>query len=456
MTARAFALAIAVALSFADCEAVAGQTERSDLTLEEALDLAAVHNPAYQRAVNDMSLAQPRSRRAWGAFLPSLDLRAGTDYGFNERSVGTDNFGNPIPNPQVQRIWNSQSNQGLGFGVQLFEGGRRFYGLSEARARADATTWAARSALAIAQAEIQRQFLLAQLAEEFLALEDELLAARRVDLTVTVRLFEIATRSQSDVLGAELEVQRQERQRESQQAERAKAMVALRAAIGDPQLEIAGVASRPIRPLDPIRLDISTLVDRALSNRPEVHQGAADVDVAHASLRMAKSSRWPSIGLNGGYSRASAGVDRDFLFDLNPDASKFGSLSLTVSLPLFQRFETSANIAEAEVARDNANETLREIELNTERDVRQSMIDLESRFRALELSAAERDLAERRLRLVREEYRLAVKDFSELQSAIREEADSRRAEVQARYDYANALIALEERIGGPVTPAGTN
>lgn len=432
------------------------QNARSDLSLTEALTLASQHNPAYRRALNNMSLAGPQARAAWGAFLPRLDLSGGTGYGFNERSVGTDNFGNPIENPQVQRLWNSDASQGLNFSVPLFEGGSRFSGMTEARARAQATTWAARAALGQAEAEIKRQYFLAIRANEFLELENELLAARQNDLTATQRLFEIASRSQSDLLGAELEVQRQERERETQQAERAKALVALRTAIGDPTLEVQGVAAEVPAPLDPTALDMGALVDRALLNRPEVHQRLADMDVAEASLSIARSARWPTISLNGGYNRQAFGPGRDFLFDLDPDASKYGNLSLRVSIPLFQQFSTSANIAEAEVRRDNAAETVRESRLETERDVLQALIDLRSRFRSLDLSAAGRDVADRRLALVREEYRLAVKNFTELQEAIRSAANSRREEIQARHDYVSAYIDLELLVGGPVVPTEPN
>lgn len=428
---------------------------RDDLTYAEALELAARHNPAYRRALNDMSLSGPLAREAWGAFLPSLQLSTGTRYGFNEQSIGTDDFGNPVENPEVRRLWSSGSDQGFSFRLPIFEGGARFHDRSRARANADANTWAARSALTAAEAEIKRQFFAAQLADELLRLESELLEARQDDLSATERLFEVAARSQSDVLGAELDVQRQARQRDAQAAERAKAMVALRAAIGDPALEVAGLAAETIAPVDPATLDVGALVQLAVSGQPLVHQRRAEIDMANASVSRARSARWPSISLQGGYTRAASGLDQDFLFDLNPDASKYGSLGLSIDLPLFQGFSTSARIAEAEVARDNAAETLRETELNTERDVRQSLIDLETRFRALELSTAERDLAERRLGLVREEYRLAVKGFTELQEAVRAEADARRAEVQARYDYMTALIALEERIGGSVSGSGS-
>lgn len=432
--------------------AVLAQTPGTDpagtqLTLQEVLARAADHNPAYRRAINTMELAGPQGRQAWGAFLPNLSLNSGSGYGFNEREVGEDDFGNPISNPDVQRIWNSNSNLSLSFNLTLFEGLGRFHTLNAARSEADATTWAARAELTRVEAEVRRQFFLAQLQSELLAVEDALLAARRNDLDATQRLFAIAARTQSDVLGAQLEVQRSERARDQQAAERAKALVALEAQIGDPDLALADVQAVALPDQDPGMLDEEALVDRALDTRAILQQRSAEVDQSQAIARSARARRWPTLSVGGNLYRAAQGRGTDFLFDPYPTQSRYGSLSFQLSIPLFTRFETSYQIAQADVARANAQESLREARLTTERDVRQALIDLRGAHRQLTLRGAERDVATRRLELVREEYRLAVRDFTELQTAVREEADARRQEVQARYDLTNAWIALEEVTG---------
>jgi len=456
VSAATFLLALAglPALLGAQQQQPAGLLAGPPLALDDALELAAQHNPAYRRAINQMSLSGPQSRSAWGGFLPTLSLSGGTSYGFNERSIGVDDFGNPIPNPQVQRLWNSGSQQGLQFGLTLFEGGGRFHELGRTRAAAEANTWQSRAALVQTEAEIKRQFFAARLQSDLMEVEQELVEARRADLQATERLFQIAAANQSDVLGAQLDVQVGERELQAAQAERAKALVALKAVIGDGALDVNALAPEPLPLFDPAGLEVATLVSAALASRPSLQQRAAEVSAAAAAESQARSGRWPTIRLGGGYTRAASGLERDFLFDFNPDAAKYGSVSLSVDIPLFSGFQTSYRIADAQVAHDNAQETLREARLETERDVRQALIDLDTRYRQLELRGAERDLADRRLELMREEYRLATRSFTELQDVIRTAATTRRQEVQARYEFVNALIALEERVGHPVTPEG--
>ena len=106
----ALGVAVSAPLAMAAPPAVEAQEQRV-LTLQEALELAARHNPEYRQAQNTMTLSGPASRAAWGAFLPSLSFNAGTGLSANRRLVAEDFFGNPIDNPQSEWQTSSSSSQ---------------------------------------------------------------------------------------------------------------------------------------------------------------------------------------------------------------------------------------------------------------------------------------------------------------------------------------------------------
>ena len=59
-------------------------------------------------------------------------------------------------------------------------------------------------------------------------------------------------------------------------------------------------------------------------------------------------------------------------------------------------------------------------------------------------------IAEEALELAGEEYRLGTRTFEELQGSIRSEATTRRQLIQARYGFVDALLDLEQAVGGAV------
>ena len=175
------------------------------LRLDEALELAALNNPEYRRSINDILLTDAGMRAAWGAFLPTFDLSLSTDLNFNRRLQATDNFGNPIQNPNAEWLTASASRQNLTANVTLFEGGRRFHARSLEQAQGMSRERAAALQLTNTYAEVSTQFYETLLQSDLLALELEILEGKRRDLDSTQRLFRLASGTRVDVLAAELE-----------------------------------------------------------------------------------------------------------------------------------------------------------------------------------------------------------------------------------------------------------
>lgn len=439
-----------VVLENGEAKAVTSRT----LTLEDALELAGRHNPGYRQALNERELSAPGRRAALGEFLPSLNLSAGTSQSFSRITRAEDPLGNPIENPEAQTRVSSGSSQGIQASITLFEGGARFHRLGENRAQDDARRASAELEWITLRAGVERAFFEAQQQGELLDLEEGMLEGRRRDLDATERLFSLAARGRTDILGAELEIRQQERAIEDRRSEHRKAVLALRTLLGDPELPDLELVSAAVEIFDPAELDAEGLARIARENNPRIRAQEANVGVSRASRAVTGANRWPTVTLNGGFNRNVFGVDQEALFRPFPQ-DQGGSLSLNVSLPVFQRFAPSNQRAQADVALRNANEGLREIELEVEEGVRARIIDLENAYRSLQIEESSRELADERLRLTQEEYRLAGKTFEELQTAVRAAADARRQALTARYAFVLARIALEETVGGVVEiPAG--
>ena len=439
-------LILLCALAGAASQVRAQTAEGGVLTLHDALELAIAHNPQYRQALNRMELEGVRLREALGAFLPDLRLSYGTSQSFYQESTAFDFFGNPIANPEVRTIVNSNSSQSVNASLTLFQGGRRFHAYNQAHAQARVDRLSAENDLNRILAEVQRHFLVAQRQKARLAVEERLLAARERDFELAERRFELATVGRSDLLGATLELRSQRVTVTEARGQMLKSTLALRRAIGDPEPFTAEVEQQLPEPFDPATLDLEALVAEGLSASPAVAAAAAGRLVRQSMLSVARAQRWPTLSLSSGVNRSTRGPDQDALFNLNPD-DFYGSVSLSVSIPLFSRFQTSQQIASARVELRNAGEQFRLTELELEQQVRSAFVDLETAWANVEQRTTAAEVAGERLRIVQEEYMLAAKSIEELRAAIREEAAAQRDLVDQRFEFAVALLGLYEAAG---------
>jgi outer membrane protein len=421
------------------------------LSLEEALRLAEEHNPGYRSAQAELGVADARERESFGAFLPQVSTSFSLGGSANRRWVGTDPFGKPLPSEQAIETSSSYGSQGVSLSLPLFQRGR----LGEVRAaRADEEAAGARVRLEAGRlrGEVTRHYQAALQAERTIALEERLLASAAERLEATRRLFRIAAQGMGEVLGAEVEVARQEQALEEARGEARKAKLALGEVLGVPALEGVQLTSEALAVSDPAALHADSLVALALRAHPRVEHETAQVAAAEHRMGAARGGRWPTVDARAGYSRSTFGQDAEGLVILDPStrADRALSLGFSVSLPVFDQFRSSVRTAQAEASRTRAREGLRAARLAVEREVRSALIDLENAYRRIRLAERAAKLSQERLELAREQYRLGAIRFIELQAVVDRAAQAEREALRARFQFGGALALLEEKVGAPV------
>ncbi|HEX9728482.1 MAG TPA: TolC family protein [Gemmatimonadales bacterium] len=421
------------------------------LTLDDAITIARERNPEYQRAVHTLNAQGAQLRAGWGGFFPSVSARMSFNGSSSTRVTGEDDFGQPVSLPTPIDFQSSSASQSLSAGVTLFDGLRNVNSLRAARASADGSE-ASRDAVANrVDAETTRRFYEALRTARLIALEDQLLTSAREQLARTQRLFRTAGATQEDVLGAEGDVASQELALERARGEADKARLAVIEYLGiSEHMEFEAVGELP-DVWDPAVLDVDELVSVALRVNPSVRQLENTTRGADLRATAERGSRWPSISVNASYSRSISLGSYDALFEINPRNRGLG-FGMTVDLPLFTGFQTSARIANASLESRNAHETLRAGRLQAEREVRAALIDLRNAHRGRDLAQRTADLSSERLRLARQRYAIGAITFANLQLLIDRAAQEERGLINARFQLAQSIVALEERLGQPVRP----
>ena len=447
-------LAATLGAAAANATALCAQEMQRDpgvrvLTLQEALTLATEHNPQYRQTINQLELLGAQSRQAWAAFLPNVSVGYSTGQYFQRQTSYRDFVGRPTENQNPTWVNSSNANAGLNLSYDIFDGGRRLRDRERIHAQVRADRLNARVDLDGILAQVQREFLNVLREKAGVALESELLADRESDLQLTQRRFELALDRRDDLLARELDVEQQRAALREAEGRVEIALLNLRVAIGDPSLASLDVAETLPEPFDPASLDIESLVAQTLAENPTLRAQEAQVQISRAQLRAGQTVWWPTISASTNWGRSSNETGRDAVFDLRPGNSTSGTAnwSFNFSIPIFDGFQRSYNTASARVSLRNANESLRQREMQLELDIRTRYASLTTTWATLQQRERALELASERLQIMQEEYQLATVDIQPLRSAITEEATQRRNLVDQRFTFALALLDLYQTVG---------
>ena len=430
------------------------------LTLQDALMRASQFNSQYRQALNQIELGKHPRQRWWANLMPNLGLSYSTGLGLRRQPSYVDFEGRPTEVADVRTVTSSNYSQGANVNLTL-DPGLRYYQFRRTQAQARQSRTSAEQRLNSTLATVQRLYLDAQNSQAQLQVEEALLADRQLDLAEKESRFELLRASRSDLLSAELDLENQRIRVRTAQGAVDKALLALRTAIGDPELGALEIEREPPAPFDPSTLDLAELVARAGRESPAVIAAKSDLAVQQAALNSAKALNWPSVTVNTTVSSGAYGEEYTELFgakfddvNINGNASLSVRIPLTNILPIFDGFAKSYDVASATMSYRNAEMSYQQTMLEVEESMRSKYLDLETAWENVLQRERAREVASDRLAIVREEYLLATKGIEELRGAIREEADARRQEVDQRFTFATALLALYEDLGIVAREAG--
>jgi outer membrane protein len=177
-------------------------------------------------------------------------------------------------------------------------------------------------------------------------------------------------------------------------------VLGLRADVGAEPIDDPA-ASSPELLIPSKSLDVAASIARALALRPDYLAGERSVDAARQSLRAAQLGRAPQFFVNaigGAESRLPNG------FGL----SAVSTIGASINVPIFDQGLARAQTAQAAVQLDSFRAVCRETELAVELDVRQALSTLVSARTALAEAQAELSGAQTVLRGTQEQYRAGV------------------------------------------------
>lgn len=394
--------------------------EAVNIALQQNIDLKIVANTAE---LNAISIRQQRSN-----FYPDLYLSG----------QGSQNYGRNFI-AEEGRILNMTTEQigiNVGSNINLFSGFGDVAGLRQAQLATEAAELDYDRARQSVVFQVMFNFLtLIEQGEQIRVLQENL-ESQQQQLQQVEGLVEVGNRPPSElyqqqaaVAGAELAVV------EAQQAYQVTESALIQVLKLDPFGQYEFVAPEVEDEIDVEETyPLAELLERAYQQRPDLRAREASIDAAREGIRVAQSTRWPTVGLGFGYGTNYTTADQFGLFD-QFDQRRGGSISLNLSVPIFDRFLTGLNVQRAEVAQDNAELALENARQDVAVQVRQARLDLVSAQKRLEVSATQERAAQQALEVEEERYAVGVGTLVELSLARAEYVRAASGRVTAKYDY---------------------
>ncbi|HET6232879.1 MAG TPA: TolC family protein [Longimicrobiaceae bacterium] len=178
---------------------------------------------------------------------------------------------------------------------------------------------------------------------------------------------------------------------------------------------------------------LDSLMSRALGERADLAAAQARVGAAEQGIKEAQGGRLPTVSVSAGYNTAyNSASDPAFLDQLNQ--RRGGSVSVGVSIPIFDRGNTKVAEQRAQLQADNAR-----IQLDTQKqqvalDIRRAYLDFAAAQERLRASQAQQSAATQALTAVQERYQVGKATLVEVTQARTSLLQASSALVSARYN----------------------
>lgn len=447
------------------------------LAFDSLVALGFENNPNLRRTADDTRLNAIGKLAAVGNFLPRVSVGMSfsqthyrnptfvnpdgsistypvsyTDYAVIWQDTSADgSLGNPRLASRSYTIdvpeGDSRSSQMyLSVDETLFEGGRRLFLYRMAKIQEqinDLNLVDARKNLTL---RIAQQVVIVLTQEKLLDLTERLRDQRKDAYDLAKARFDVGAVTELDVLQAEIELGSAENAITSAERQLQAEREALNQLLGIDLKSMFPVAELP--DVTPYQYDVDSLVTEARRLRTDLQLAELTAQRAGHSVNLNRADYLPTVTLGGQWSRSQqSGKYENWTFDPRNENSSF---YLNLRWNLFDGFNREYNIATQRIARDKAEESVRELQLGVDKAVRDAFYNLEKVHLQLQITGRNRELADRTLNLERERYRLGATSQLALRDAQVTYARAESEHLQKTLEYQSSLIALELAVGRPI------
>lgn len=349
--------------------------------------------------------------------------------------------GSSLLNGVTQPIDLFQYGLSASWELDLF--GRVRRSVEQARAQAEAQAEAANDALTSLESEVGQAYVQLRGAQALQASQEENIRSAQESLSLTQRRQRDGLSTSIDVEQARTQLLNSQRQLPEYDKQRLQAINRLNVLIGAVPGTLDDRLARPA-PVPALPGVVGAGVPSALARRrPDIRQAEAQLHAATAGVGVAVANFYPDVSLTG-----SLGLRATDVGYLTRWASHYYSAGPSISLPIFQGGQLTANLTLNRAQAVEAALRYRGTVLNALREVEDALVsyryDRIERDRQAQVVRSATDT----LYLSRNRFSHGLGDFLQVLDAQRTLEIARQQLVQQHMTLANDVVALYRALGG--------
>ena len=417
-------------------------TAKRAITLKDAIETALEANIDLRQAANQTESREILVRRSAMDFFPTLRLSAGTSRGYGkDYEPLTDRF-----------EWNHSNSMNLSVssGLDLFAGFGRISALRQSRLELEAQRKSYQRSREQVIFETVQQFVLVVLDGDLITVDEQYLESQR-SLLAQVEAFTTSGKrpivdlyqQQANVADAELRLLAARRDFEVDKFRLLQFMAVdpgVECTIVVPDVEDITGALAGFLPDD--------ATAEAMTSRADLAAQRLQVEAAKKQITTSRAGYWPALSLSAG---AGTSYRSPGSYDFNDqfyNNNLNGSIGLSLSLPIFDRFSTYNSVAQAKVGLRQAQLSAEKLELQTGVEIRQALEDYATAGKAVEVAQAQFRYSAQALRNMEERYKVNASTLVELMQARASNLQSSYNLINARYSHLVKGVAVLYYSGG--------
>lgn len=417
-------LIIALSGGFLMSQAVGVFAASPELSLDDSVAMALKNNPAIKMALDD------KDKSLWGI----KEMEAGKWPTVSLGSTGTRN-----QSSNSSSLPGNSFNTGLKLNWQLYSGGRVEGLVDQAKLNANIADFGVAKTQQQVRLDATTAYFNVLQARNTVKVGQDAVNSLSQHLKNVQAQYTAGVVAKADVLRSEVELANAQQNLTKAQNSYDLAAASLNNVIGLP-LDTANTLKDD---LSYIKYDVSLddSIALALKNRPEIAQSQDGIDVAKIGVKIADSSKLPSVSFSAADSRSGS----EF-----PGSANSWSMSVMANWNIFDAGLTNAKVKEAEISAAKASEQDKQLKSSIELEVRQAYLSMKEAEQRIETTQVAVDKASEDLKIAQTKYYAGAGTNMDVMDAQLALTQAKTNYNQALYDYAANKAKLEKASGSPI------